>query len=107
EEVGGDAGDGEAGGVAGAGQGEVVDGISGGAPEAAVAVAHDLVGGDGERDRASRVAGVGTAEEDEAPGVAEGQGAEEEGVDDAENGGVGADAEAERQDRDEGEAGGL
>ena len=50
---------------------------------------------------------VGFAHEDELRGVFERQRAEEDGVDDAEDGGIGADAESESEDGDGGEAGGF
>ena len=46
-------------------------------------------------------------DDDEAGGIAVGQGAEEQGVDAGEDGGIGADAECERKHRDGGERGGL
>src|SRR5271170_6263710 len=41
----------------------------------------------------------------ELAGIGEGQSLQQDGVDDAEDGGVGADAEGEREDSDDGEAG--
>ena len=64
----------------------------------------DEVGG---RDRVllDAASGVAFPESDDAVGFGEGKGFEEDGVDDAEDGGVGADAEGEGEDGDCGEGG--
>jgi hypothetical protein len=48
---------------------------------------------------------VGFAQPDELRGIFEGQGAEQDGVYDAEDRGIGADAEGKGKDGDDGEAG--